>query len=179
VIEIVIPFLRRDLYPQCIQSIAANTEAGTYTIYLVDDSSGILGPVKAYNKGIQQTHGDIIVLMNDDIIVTPDWIENMLSVDADVVVSLYQNESFYPNISCTLIRRYVIERVGLLDERWFLGFGADNDWFIRMEHCGFRIGVNQKNRIIHEHRASIQRVVNYRTIAENEQKMFLKKHMRR
>ena len=176
-VEIIIPFLRKDLYPQCVQSIADHTAPGTYTIYLIDDSSGLYGPVKAYNKGIQQTHGDI-VLMNDDILVTPDWLENMLSVDADVVVSLYRNESFYPNISCTLVRRNVIERVGLLDDQWFLGFGADNDWFIRMERCGFKIGVNQKNRIIHEHRASIQRVANYKTIAENEQKMFLKKYYR-
>jgi GT2 family glycosyltransferase len=178
VIEIIIPFLRRDLYPQCVQSIAANTVPGTYTIYLIDDSSGILGPVKAYNRGIRKTHGDV-VLMNDDIIVTLDWLENMLAVDADVVVSLYQNESFYPNISCTLVRRYVIERVGVLDEKWFLGFGADNDWFLRMERCGFKIGVNQKNRIVHRHRASIKKVVNYKTIAENEQKMFLKMYSRR
>ena len=164
-----------DLYPQCIQSIEKNTARGTYAIYLIDDRSGVLGPVKAYNKGIQQTRGDV-VLMNDDIIVTPNWLENMLSVDADVVVSLYRNESFYPNISCTLVRRYVIERVGLLDEQWFLGFGADNDWFVRMERCGFKIGVNRKNRIIHKHRASIQKVANYKTIAESEQKMLLKKY---
>lgn len=176
-IEIIIPFLRKDLYPQCIRSIEANTAPGAYTIYLIDDSSGLYGPVKAYNKGIQETRGDV-VMMNDDIIVTPNWLDNMLSVDADVVVSLYRNESFYPNISCTLVRRHVIERVGLLDERWFLGFGADNDWFIRMQRCGFKIGVNQKNRIIHKHRASIQKVLNYKTIAENEQKMFLKRYLR-
>jgi len=175
VIEIIIPFLRKDLYPQCVQRIAAHTAPGTYSICLIDDSSGLSGPVKAYNRGIRQTQGDI-VLMNDDILVTAGWLENMLSVDADVVVSLYRNESFYPNISCTLVRRYVIDRVGLLDEQWFLGFGADNDWFVRMERCGFRIGVNQKNRIIHKHRASIQRVANYKTIAENEQRMLLKKY---
>jgi hypothetical protein len=57
-----------------------------------------------------------------------------------------------------------------------LGFGADNDWFIRMERGGFKIDVNHKNRIWHLHRASIKTVENFRTIAEREQKMFVDKY---
>jgi GT2 family glycosyltransferase len=173
VIDIIIPYYRTDLYPQCVQSISELTEQESHQIYLVDDSRGRMGPIKAYNHGLRHTQNDV-VLMNDDIVVTENWLTNMLSVDADVVLSLYHNETFYPNISCTLVRRAVVERVGFLDERWYLGFGADNQWFGRIERAGFRIGVNRKNRIYHIHRASIRSVPNYRQIAEQEQKMFLK-----
>ena len=172
-IDIVIPYLRTDLYPRCVQSIADVTLQGSYRIFLVDDSKGQMGPIKAYNLGLRQTQNDV-VLMNDDIVVTENWLTNMLSVDADVVLSLYHNEVFYPNISCTLVRRTVVERVGFLDERWYLGFGADNQWFDRIRQAGFRIGVNRKNRIFHIHRASIRKIPNYREIAEKEQQMFLK-----
>lgn len=171
-IDIIIPYYRTDLYPRCIQSIQDSTEQGTYQIYLVNDSTGRMGPVKAYNYGLRQTRHDV-VLMNDDIVVTADWLANMLSVGTDVVLSLYHGESFYPNISCTLVKRKVLDRVGLLDERWHLGFGADNHWFDRMKRAGFTIGVNRKNRIVHLHRASIQKVPNYKRIAREEQKLFL------
>jgi hypothetical protein len=177
VIDIIIPYYRTDLYPRCVQSISDLTEQGSYHIYLVDDSQGQMGPIKAYNHGLRHTQNDV-VLMNDDIVVTENWLTNMLSANADVVLSLYHNEPFSPNISCTLVKRVVVERVGLLDEKWYLGFGADNDWFERIKQAGFRIGINRKNRIFHIHRASIRKVPNYRKIAEQEQQMFLKKVLR-
>lgn len=172
-IDIIIPYYRTDLYPRCVQSIKDLTEQGSYHICLVDDSKGKMGPVKAYNHGLRQTKNDV-VLMNDDIVVTENWLTNMLSVDADVVLSLYHNETFYPNISCTMVKRDVVDNVGLLDERWHLGFGADNHWFSRIERAGFRIGVNRKNRIFHIHRASIRKVPNYKDTAKKEQEMYLK-----
>lgn len=174
-IDIIIPYYRKDLYPRCVGSIAQHTEKAIYRITLIDDSSGKLGPVKAYNKGMRETRHDV-VLMNDDIVVTDHWLVNMLAVDADVVVSMFYNEAFYPNISCTLVKRYVIEKTGYLDESWFLGFGADNDWFIRMGQHGFKVAVNAKNRIFHLHRASIRTVANYKHIAQKEQKLFLEKY---
>ena len=174
-IDIIIPYYRTDLYPRCVRSIEQNTEKGIYRIILVDDSLGKLGPVKAYNKGMRASKQDV-VLMNDDIIVSENWLANMMAVDADVVVSLYENEPFYMNISCTLVKRYVIEKTGCLDEQWFLGFGADNDWFFRMANDGFKVAVNPKNRILHMHRASIRMVTDYKTIAEREQKLFVEKY---
>ena len=171
-IDIVIPYYRTDLYPRCVQSIVDSTEPGSYRILLVDDSKGIMGPVKAYNVGLRKTTHDVI-LMNDDIIVSEDWLTNMLSVGTDVVLSLYKDEPFYPNISCTLVRRRVVNHVGFLDERGFLGFGTDNHWFDRIERAGYKIGVNRKNRIVHKHRASIQRVPGYKKIAQKEQRLFL------
>ena len=176
-IDIIIPYCRQDLYPRCLRSIEQQTQTGIYRIVLIDDTFGELGPVKAYNKGMRESPHDV-VLMNDDIVVTENWLANMLDVDADVVVSLFHNEPFYANISCTLVRRYVIEKTGYLDENWFLGFGADNDWFIRMNQQGFKIAVNPRNRIFHLHRASIRTVPNFREIAEKEQKRFLEKYGR-
>ena len=172
IIDIIIPYFRTDLYPKCVQRIQECTAQGTYQIFLVDDSQGIMGPIKAYNMGLRKTARDV-VLMNDDILVTEAWLSNMIAVHTDVVLSLYANEPFYPNISCTFVKRAVIHAVGELDEKWFLGFGADNQWFARIQQAGFSIGVNQRNRIFHEHRASIRKIPNYMKIAQKEQKMFL------
>jgi GT2 family glycosyltransferase len=175
VIDIILPYYRKDLYRNCIRSIRDNTDPKLFNIILIDDSDGTLGPIRAYNLGLRKSGNDV-VLINDDITVCHRWLDNMLSVKADVVLSVYHNEPFYPNISCTLVKRHVIEAVGYLDEKWTLGFGADNDWFIRMERAGFTIDVNRKNRIWHLHRASIKMVANFRAIAEKEQKMFVDKY---
>ena len=175
VIDIILPYYRKDLYRGCIRSICDNTDPERFNLILIDDSNGKLGPIRAYNLGMRKSKHDV-VLINDDITVCHRWLDNMMSVEADVVLSLYHNEAFYPNISCTLVKRYVIEAIGYLDEKWTLGFGADNDWFIRIERGGFKIDVNRENRIWHLHRASIKTVENFRAIAEREQKMFVDKY---
>ncbi|WP_322797996.1 glycosyltransferase family 2 protein [Thermoflexus sp.] len=50
--------------------------------------------------------------------------------------------------ACMLVRREVIERVGLLDEGFFLYF-EDNDWCRRMRRAGWRIVYDPRFQVVH------------------------------
>lgn len=50
---------------------------------------------------------------------------------------------------CILVKREVFEKIGLLDERFFLYF-EDVDFCLRAKRAGFKIAVESKSIIIHE-----------------------------
>ncbi len=50
--------------------------------------------------------------------------------------------------ACMLVRREVIEQVGLLDEGFFLYF-EDNDWCLRMRKAGWRIVYDPRFAVVH------------------------------
>jgi len=56
--------------------------------------------------------------------------------------------------ACMLVRREVIEQVGLLDERFFLYF-EDNDWCLRMRKAGWRVIYDPRFAVIHVGGASL------------------------
>ena len=88
--SIIIPVKDNEgLTENCIESIKANTK--DYEIIIVDNGSKRprtfgqkyirnnenLGFVKAVNQGIIASKGEIVVILNNDTIVTPNWIENL------------------------------------------------------------------------------------------------------
>ncbi|OPA80162.1 hypothetical protein BVG16_05295 [Paenibacillus selenitireducens] len=98
--SIVIPtFNKVDLLRQCLESIRQYTDV-PYEIIVVDNAStdgtreylkslgrGIRYQIEdfnrgfagAVNKGLMMAHGKTIVLLNNDIIVTKNWLSNMLA----------------------------------------------------------------------------------------------------
>jgi GT2 family glycosyltransferase len=50
--------------------------------------------------------------------------------------------------TCLMIRREVLDRAGLLDERIFLYF-EDNDWCLRMREAGWQVYYNPQVEIVH------------------------------
>ncbi len=50
--------------------------------------------------------------------------------------------------ACLATRRDVVERVGLLDERFFLYF-EDNDWCLRIRRAGFRVIYDPRWQVTH------------------------------
>jgi GT2 family glycosyltransferase len=56
--------------------------------------------------------------------------------------------------ACMLVRREVVEQVGLLDERFFLYF-EDNDWCLRMRRAGWRILYDPRFEVVHLGGASL------------------------
>jgi GT2 family glycosyltransferase len=108
-VSIIIPVYNQEKYTNaCIESIKANTE--DYEITIVDNGSSPsisealhiipnidfplirneenLGFPKAVNQGIEVAKGDIIVIINNDTIVTPHWLEILqghLSNGLDIV----------------------------------------------------------------------------------------------
>lgn len=50
---------------------------------------------------------------------------------------------------CMLVRREVIERIGLLDERFFM-YGEDVDWCLRARRAGYRLVFQPKAKVWHK-----------------------------
>ncbi|MGZ9585261.1 glycosyltransferase family 2 protein [Paenibacillus marinisediminis] len=196
VTSIIIPtYNNRSLLNECIRAIRQHTHS-PYEIIVVDDGStdgtvdycreaGLVfaalphnsGFPHACNMGMLLATGDVIVLLNNDVIVSARWLENMraaLRENEDVgivgpitnyasgkqqVVYDYDNlEQFHriarainePDKSkrfrvqrivglCFVMRREVIERIGLLDERFSPGHYEDDDYCLRARISGFGI----------------------------------------
>jgi GT2 family glycosyltransferase/predicted SAM-dependent methyltransferase len=98
-ISIIIPvYNRHEMSHECIQAVMENTEHGTYEIIVIDNGSepvfvpqfsGFVeirvirneenkGFPVAVNQGIKEAKGDIIILLNNDVIVTPGWAECLI-----------------------------------------------------------------------------------------------------
>ena len=50
--------------------------------------------------------------------------------------------------ACLMVRREVIDQVGLLDEHFFMYF-EDNDWCLRIRKAGWKVYYNPKVEIVH------------------------------
>ncbi|MDO9536206.1 MAG: glycosyltransferase family 2 protein [Bacillota bacterium] len=136
-----------------------------------------LGYAAACNKGIDAAKGDYFVLLNNDVLVTPQWLSNIKKAldsrsDAGMVLPV-TNLTYgpqiiqvsYPNLKamvsfsrgynvsnparwreasrlpdyCLVIRREVVERIGLLDEQFSPGYFEDDDYSYRARQAGFTL----------------------------------------
>lgn len=114
-----------------------------------------LGWVKAVNQGMRRATGPYLCIMNNDVIVrTDDWLSRLMEVaesgdDIGLVNPHFETkkkiETDQPFIEvdfcrgyCILIKRAVVERIGLLDESYGLGYYDDDDYSVRAIISGFR-----------------------------------------
>lgn len=193
---------------QCIESIRQYTNSGTYEIIIVDNNStdetrqwlsqqsdiitilndSNLGFPKGCNQGIEVATGDYILLLNNDTVVTENWLNNMLyCINSDErfgAVSCITNNCSYaqtipvsynnlhemhafaaghnvPDQSkweqrlkligfCYLIKRSVVDEIGLLDERFTPGNYEDDDYSLRIRKAGYKL-VLCKDTFIHHY----------------------------
>jgi GT2 family glycosyltransferase len=152
-------------------------------------------PVAA-NAGIKLAAGDTVVLMNNDIIVSRRWLDNMLaclySADDIGIVGPMTNYASgiqhhplgYADLTafhemtreanrpdpgkwkgvnrlvgmCMVIRRQVIDRIGLLDERYAPGHYEDDDYCYRARQDGWRLMVAGDTYVHHHGSASFRKM---------------------
>ena len=194
----------------CIESIRKFTPKNSYEIIVVDNNSSdetvewlkkqkdITGIYNKENKGfpggcnqgIKIARGDNILLLNNDTIVTPNWLNNMqkalYSDDNIGIVGTITNEcSNYQQIEvdyhdfesmiefskkinisnelawdqrvklvgyCFMIRKELIDKIGLLDEGFFPGNYEDDDYSIRSICAGYK-NILCKDVFIHHFRS--------------------------
>ncbi|HLC40447.1 MAG TPA: glycosyltransferase, partial [Methylomirabilota bacterium] len=181
----------------CVESVIRNTKI-SYELVLVDNGSTDgtldyfrsipgakvvangtnLGFAAGNNRGIQAAAGDYVVLLNNDTIVTPQWLDGLIACaeeDPSIgIVGPMSNcvsgpqqvaDASYADLTalddytrvfrerhrgkrlpfdrivgfCMMIRREVIDRIGLLDERFGIGNFEDDDYCLRAKQAGFRL----------------------------------------
>jgi GT2 family glycosyltransferase len=181
-----------DYTRRCIESIVACTPH-PYELILVDNASvdgtadyvgGLpatlirndtnLGCAKAWNQGIRASRGEAIGILNNDIVVTPGWLENLLDfmergahgivcpsacegpLDYDLhayaetfaaaCAQAVRHELYAP---CMIIDRAVFDRIGLFDEEFSYGGCEDTDFRWRAERAGFSVAMTGSVLIHH------------------------------
>lgn len=138
----------------------------TFNKFTIITNSENLGFAGACNRGINATHGDWIIVLNNDVIVAPGWLEGMLNAAArwklDMVTPAIREGEYNYDISnysrelvgrmqgvirrgkvngiCFMARRQVFETIGHFDENFRIGQYEDKDLFLRAANAGFKLG---------------------------------------
>ncbi|WP_435922714.1 glycosyltransferase [Paenibacillus sp. DYY-L-2] len=205
---VILTYNKLEFTIQCIESIRRYTKQGTYELIVVDNCSSDgtqqwlkdqadvtsilnesnLGFPKGCNQGIEISSGDTILLLNNDTIVTENWLDNLthcLYSDENIgAVSCVTNSCSYAQTVpvsytgldemhyfsknfnqsdstkweerlklvgfCFLVKRAVIDQVGMLDERFTPGNYEDDDFSIRIRKAGYKL-ILCKDTFIHHY----------------------------
>lgn len=211
-----------NLTKACIKSVEENTE--DYELILIDNGSTdgtaeyiqtlpgvkcILNQVNAgfaygCNQGIVHSTGDYILFLNNDTVVTKNWLVKMLAViEKDPQIGLVgpvssnvsgvqrvsaissmtlasnEGESFFYSHRlvgfCLLVKRAVLEEIGGFDEQFSVGGCEDDDLCYRALEKGYRLAVAKDVYIHHVGHASFTGELDrLNTQNENLKKLYCK-----
>jgi len=208
----------------CIDSIRKYTKGRDYEIIVVDNNSADgtvewlkeqddiikilnienLGFARKLNQGIGFARGDNIIFLNNDVVVTPRWLDNLTAclyssqtVGAvspvtnnrecnQAINTNYKNidemfefadkhnktnillweERIKLSICCMLIKKEVIDKAGLPDERFMTGDCRDYDYSFRIRKSGYGLMLC-KDTFIHRHGCEAS---SYQLIREDERR---------
>lgn len=160
-----------------------------------------LGFVKAVNQGLSLANSPYIVLMNNDTEAVEGWLEKLreplmegnigasgsrTTTDGSWQGRVPEGEGYrmLPGNAmlaffCTMFKKEVIDKTGLLDESFGLGLGDDDDYCYRMHQKGFRLALVQDMVIPHHHRSSFKQLYTddeLKELQEKNIKKFKDKH---
>lgn len=161
-----------------------------------------LGFVKAINQGLSVSTAPYVVLLNNDTEVTKNWLEKLYqpfqenhqlaavgpvtntedcwqgkhpTKDGWMMCSKTTMLAFF----CVMLKREVIEKIGLLDESFGVGFADDDDYCRRLHLAGYRIGLAESCFIYHAHRSTFNLLytsIQIDEMIESNLEIFRKKH---
>jgi GT2 family glycosyltransferase len=155
-IDLVIPLYICDqsLYPVVQRCFDAISEIkGDYRLIVVDDASPLphdfpidiqneenRGFTATVNAGLRASSAEIIVVMNDDIILTQECFDKFKELKGLVIASPADTASSPDDRfgSCWAITREAYEELGLLDEQ-YRNFWSDMDYYQRAKEQGVNI----------------------------------------
>lgn len=135
------------------------------TVKVISNSEN-LGFAGGCNKGIKAATGDWIVVLNNDVIVSPGWLDGMLDAAEHwklqiVSPAIREGEYIYDinayaheltsrmrrvirrgkaNGICFMANKKVFETIGFFDEKFLIGQYEDKDFFLRASRAGFSLG---------------------------------------
>lgn len=133
---------------RCFSAIKSHTDEKDYELLILRDAPNRFEFAKNINRLLSITHGENIILVNDDCIVSQCWAEKLNSMRADIVSGLPSESKGFAAFGCVLIRRKVIERIGLLDESYPFGF-EDNEYSSRAETAHLKVSSIEIGAIHH------------------------------
>lgn len=181
-ISLIIPFYNVsdelvETTKRCIDSLKYEMPG---ELILVDDASPVYHYFGAYptivnrenrgytysvNRGLEAAHGDILVVGNNDLTFTPEWLTGLvrtLEMGYDIAVIPTSDQTYETKDEITekekfgslfAMTRKTYQTLGLFDEQ-FRGYYVDTDYRRRAINAGLKIGKNWKYLVEHEARAT-------------------------
>lgn len=165
-----------------------------------------VGFVKAVNMGLKAIKSPYVVLMNNDTEAVPGWLEKLREPFRDSVigavgpltnttkswqgcvpptithtVSILSHPDAMLAFFCVMIRKKVIDLIGLLDESFGVGLGDDDDYCARIMNAGYKLAVVRDLVIPHHHRSTFRTLYSEADILGMQQhahKIFHQKYRR-
>ena len=194
-VTIVIPLYNQVHYTRiCLESLQSHGVGGA-RVLLIDNGStdgtaeylascrGVdvlsnrenLGCAGAWNQGVRESDTEWVLLLNNDVIVSPGWLEGLLSFalehNLDVVTpAIREGEYNYDIVEysarfvkamgqvsrmgvadgiCFMVHRRVFQALGGFDENFRIGQFEDTDFFRRAALAGFRLGTTGRSFLHH------------------------------
>lgn len=136
--------------PETVSKLRAYAETRPYVRVIIEGEK--LGYPKATNIGIKAAQGEYIILLNDDCVLLDQsrnyWVETLkapflkdkkMGITGSLRLHNGEVKHDFLLFFNAMIHRKVIDRLGLLDERFGLGAGEDTDYCIRAKYAGFKI----------------------------------------
>ncbi len=134
-----------------------------------------LGCAGAWNQGVRETVSEWLLFLNNDVLLSPSWLEELLAFAEDrgfdVVSPAIREGDYNYDINtysrdfvgrmarftregvadgiCFMVRRRVFETIGLFDENFRIGQFEDTDFFRRARAAGFCLGTTGRAFIHH------------------------------
>lgn len=219
-ISIIIPaYNNAKLTINCLADVS-KTSSVNYEVLLIDDGSTDpiykllgrfhptvkvirnetnLGFIRSVNRGIQESTGDYILLLNNDVCISdPLWLSKMLDKMAKRQLDMCalaggrldektyeyipgeakkENDKFsYLPFWCCLIKREVIDEIGVLDEAFSVGFWDDVDFCYRAKKAGYKLGIVSGIQVKHlYHQTFISSGYNINKQYKENRQVFLNK----
>lgn len=147
------------------------------------------GFIKATNAGIMASEAPFIILMNNDTEAVSMWLQKLMNplmkvkeigLSGPLTTTVDSWQGRFPKdrrgfiirdkgmlaFFCTMIKREVFEKVGLLDESFGVGFGDDDDYCHRSLKAGYRLALVQDLIIPHHHRSTFKSLYSVEIIKE-------------
>ncbi len=181
--------------------IGLKDEAGLDLELIRNDSN--LGFVKAVNQGIKASGAGYVCLMNNDTIAEDGWLEEMIRIaqsakEVGIVnpssntfgqepigenaekyasrlrqLSGQTQELYSARGFCMLIKRELIDAIGLFDETFGIGYFEETDFSLRAYKAGFRTVRAKGAYVYHKEQTSFRELKDNDAIfAENEKIFF-------
>ena len=146
---------------------------GTVTATVITNPTN-LGCAKAWNQGVRASKGDVVGILNNDIVVSRGWLksllafmdrtghaivspaarEGVLNYDLEAYAAAFSRRCFRASRpefygACMVIKREVFDRIGLFDEGFSYGGCEDIDFLWRARRAGYSVGMTGAALIHH------------------------------
>ena len=161
-----------------------------------------LGFVKAVNQGMRLSDAPYVCVMNNDTVPGPRWLENLvefalthgdiglmnplsnghgsLSIEEYARSVEAKNKGRYMEMNqcfgfCMLIKREVIGKIGVLDERFGIGGFDDTDYSMRAHIAGYRCASVHSSYVYHREHASFDAMGDRKALVSKGEEEYFKK----